>query len=172
MREVRKSGGRTGALDDALLARDLAESNAEVNQAKRTKHTTTTLTALFTAYFTLLKQSQTRLTQTERQSRQYARVLPLVMQGLEKSQQRTLSSHRAAAPSSPPHPHEFMLSVCGCRFAAMINVDLLLDLLQLLKAIVDPDRASVRPHSESRVRMTAHAFPRLTPRRVRAAVFV
>ena len=164
-REVRRSGGRTGALDDALLARDLAEGNAEVSEAKRAKHTTATLTALFTAYFTLLKQSQTQKTHTEKQSRQYSRLLPLVMQGLERS----VSSIRHASCDAHQHLSHLLslflplsllllllLLLLFCpllwrwlRFAALINVDLLLDLLELLKAIINPDRASAPAHADT-----------------------
>ena len=58
-RQVKRHKGRTGALDDALLARDWAEGEATVNQQQRAKFTSTILTAVFTSYFTLLKQHNT-----------------------------------------------------------------------------------------------------------------
>ena len=81
-REVRRSGGRTGALDDALLARDMAEADAQVSTAKRGRATAATLTAVFTAYFALLKQQPG---EADTNAQHYARVIPIVMQGVDKS---------------------------------------------------------------------------------------
>ena len=83
-REVQRTGGRTGALDDALLARDLAEGKAELSHSRRAKFASAILASVFAAYLALLQQPRRLQTATEAQSRQYARIIPLVMQGVER----------------------------------------------------------------------------------------
>ena len=113
VRKRRAGGGAGGgggvALDAAALRRDLAEGEAQVDARQRLRFERAALTAVFDSLFSLLKRGEEDA--GEAGSGHCERLLPLVLQGLEK-------------------------------FASLVNVELLTELLQRLQAVISPSRAS------------------------------